>query len=91
MGETYLMPFRTRQRAWQILTKISEEIVGTKISAHKYRHTCGFILVNNDTPINVIADHLGHVNINITRRYSMLKKEKVKKHFDKAFEVQENG
>ena len=41
-------------------------------SAHTLRHSCGYYLANNNIPLQIIQDYLGHKDANNTRKYTQL-------------------
>jgi site-specific recombinase XerD len=59
----------TRQRVWQILTEISQRIVGRAISPHQLRH--GFVTdtINGGANYRVVQAMAGHASVSTTMRY----------------------
>lgn len=43
---------------------------GREIVVHTLRHTCASWLVEKDVPLSVVADYLGHKDLQTTRRYA---------------------
>jgi len=82
---THILPFRTRQRAWQIIQSISYKSLNTKISPHQFRHTCANTLIMNNVSVVDVQSYLGHKNINSTMVYVNSDQRKVKKEFNRVF------
>jgi integrase/recombinase XerD len=59
----------TRQRLWQILTRISARIVGRVISPHKYRHAFVTDTINGGAGSRVVQKMVGHVSVKTTMDY----------------------
>lgn len=54
---------------------------------HSIRHTCGFMLVNNGYPLEVVAKLLGHADIKSTSRYAVLEMNKAQNAYKKTMGV----
>jgi type 1 fimbriae regulatory protein FimB/type 1 fimbriae regulatory protein FimE len=52
------------------------------VHPHMLRHACGFKLANDDVPIRVIQEYLGHKSIDVTLQYTKLKENKFQGLFD---------
>lgn len=61
-------PF-TRQRLWQILTRLSLPVLGRTISPHKYRHAFVADSVNGGAEVRVVQTMIGHSSVSTTMRY----------------------
>ncbi|MGA9134085.1 MAG: tyrosine-type recombinase/integrase [Candidatus Sulfotelmatobacter sp.] len=59
----------TRQRVWQLLTEISERIIGRGISPHKYRHAFVTDTINGGASYRVVQAMAGHASVSTTMRY----------------------
>jgi integrase/recombinase XerD len=59
----------TRQRLWQILTRISGRIVGRGISPHKYRHAFVTDTINGGAGSRVVQKMVGHASVKTTMDY----------------------
>jgi site-specific recombinase XerD len=59
----------TRQRLWQVLTRISTRIVGRAISPHKYRHAFVTDTINGGANFRVVQKMAGHVSVRTTMDY----------------------
>jgi integrase/recombinase XerD len=59
----------TRQRLWQILTRISTRIVGRGISPHKYRHAFVTDMINGGAGSRVVQKMVGHASVKTTMDY----------------------
>jgi integrase/recombinase XerD len=59
----------TRQRIWQVLTKLSNEVAGRAISPHKYRHAFVTDTINGGARPNIVQKMVGHVSVATTMGY----------------------
>lgn len=59
----------TRQRLWQVLTRISARIVGRGISPHKYRHAFVTDTINGGAGSRVVQKMVGHASVKTTMDY----------------------
>jgi len=64
------------------LWKRIQENIGITMRIHDFRHLLGFILINNNVPIEGVSKALGHANITITQKYSNQKEQMAKKAVD---------
>ena len=64
----YGEPF-TRQRLWQIMTELSEAVVGRSISPHKYRHAFVTDTTNGGASLRVVQKMAGHRSVKTTQGY----------------------
>jgi integrase/recombinase XerD len=74
----------TRQRVWQLLTRISKAVVGRPISPHKFRHAFVTDTVNGGADIRVVQAMAGHSSINTTQRYLHSDLERLRREYLKA-------
>ncbi len=56
-----------------------------QMTLHSFRHLLGFLAINKGISLEVIAELLGHSNIQVTSRYAKLKIEESQKAFNKVF------
>ena len=59
----------TRQRLWQIMTNISNDVVGRLISPHKYRHAFVADNVNGGAGFRTVQKMVGHASVTTTMGY----------------------
>jgi integrase/recombinase XerD len=59
----------TRHRLWQILTRISQQVVGRSISPHKYRHAFVTDTINGGGASRVVQKMVGHTSVKTTMGY----------------------
>jgi integrase/recombinase XerD len=59
----------TRQRVWQVLTKISKRIIGRGISPHKYRHAFVTETIKGGANYRVVQAMAGHASVLTTMGY----------------------
>ncbi|HLZ28471.1 MAG TPA: tyrosine-type recombinase/integrase, partial [Chloroflexota bacterium] len=54
------------QSCWGIVRRYSQ-LTGIPASPHKFRHAMASAMLNNDAPLELIQDLLGHANVNTTK------------------------
>jgi len=59
----------TRQRVWQVLTRISMRVIGRAISPHKYRHAFVTDTINGGAEPHVVQTMVGHASVRTTMEY----------------------
>jgi integrase/recombinase XerD len=74
----------TRQRLWQILTEISERVVGRPISPHKFRHAFVTDNINGGAEPRIVQMMVGHVNVTTTMNYMHANLERTRTEYLKS-------
>jgi site-specific recombinase XerD len=74
----------TRQRVWQILTRMSLPVVGRRISPHKYRHAFVTDTINGGAASRVVQKMVGHVSVTTTMDYMHSDVERVRTEYLRA-------
>jgi integrase/recombinase XerD len=74
----------TRQRLWQILTRISQRVVGRSISPHKYRHAFVTDTINGGAASRVVQKMVGHSSVKTTMDYMHSDLERVRAEYLRA-------
>ena len=74
----------TRQRLWQVTTAISADVLGRRVSPHKFRHAFVTETINGGADIRVVQQMAGHASINTTRRYLHFDFERLRSQYLKA-------
>ena len=80
----------TRFAVNRYLKRKQERLNIDNLHPHALRHTFATGLVAEDTPINEVADLLGHENINTTRIYTHIPNERLRKSVQKASALHDN-
>lgn len=76
---------RISQKSIELMVKKNSEGINKKITPHKLRSTCATNLYERTGDIYLVADVLGHANIQNTKRYTSIgqeKKDKVREIMD---------
>ena len=74
----------TRFAVNRYLTRKQKHLNINNLHPHALRHTFATGLIAEDTPINEVADLLGHENINTTRIYTHIPNERLRKSVQRA-------
>jgi integrase/recombinase XerD len=74
----------TRQRVWQVLTRISIRIVGRAISPHKYRHAFVTDTINGGAEPHVVQMMVGHASVRTTMEYMHFDLERTRAEYLKS-------
>lgn len=64
------------------LWKRIQDNIGIKMRIHDFRHLMGYLLINNNVPLENISRAFGHADIKITQRYSNQKELMAKQAVD---------
>lgn len=70
----HLLPWP--ERTFRHHLRLAGQRVGVHAHPHRFRHSFATALVEGGAPIEVVADLMGHVNVNITRVYYRLSEER---------------
>ena len=71
------------QSCWGIVTRYSK-LTGIPATPHKFRHAMASAMLNNDAPLELIQDLLGHANVNTTKKvYAAYEQRTLIKGFEK--------
>ena len=69
----YVLPVLSNQKYNAYLQEIRELCYITiPLTTHIARHTCATMLLNNGTPLEIVAKVLGHSNLNQTKHYAKM-------------------
>ena len=74
----------TRQRLWQVLTGISEPVVGRTVSPHKYRHAFVTDTINGGADFRVVQKMVGHASVKTTMGYMHFDLERTRAEYLKS-------
>jgi site-specific recombinase XerD len=70
------------QSVWLIINKLSK-LTGIPATPHSFRHAMASAMLNNDAPITLIQDLLGHSSPTVTRQvYAIYEQRTLRKGFD---------
>lgn len=75
----------TRQGVSYLLKSITGTNLETNIHAHIFRHSLASRLIDMDAELQIVADILGHKNLNNVTIYAQFSSIKRKKNYDKFF------
>ena len=71
------------QSCWGIVTRYSK-LTGIPATPHSFRHAMASTMLNNDAPLELIQDLLGHANVNTTKKgYAAYEQRTLLKGFEK--------
>jgi site-specific recombinase XerD len=73
----------SKQSCWLIVTGYSK-LTGIPATPHAFRHAMASAMLNNDAPLELIQDLLGHANVNTTKHvYAAYEQRTLRKGFEK--------
>lgn len=72
---------------WKTHKILRRELLMADFTLHMFRHTIGFLLINNGYSLEVISRVLGHTSIVSTQRYSEMKIDAATKAYGNLFKI----
>lgn len=76
--EGFVLPFRTRESAWERLERLCRQCRIRFLGLHALRHAAGTRLQRETRDITKVADHLGHATLDMARNYAKQDNEALK-------------